>query len=292
MNIVIIASGSRGDVQPYVALGNGFRLAGHHIRLVTHENYQGMVEEHNLEFWPIPGDISAIATSAKMQDRLEKGNFLSILRQMAKEAEQNAIHLTAAGLAASEGMDLILGGLGDLYTGLSIAEKLDLPFLQAYVVPFSSTSAFPSVLLPTPIPGLGRSINRLSHHFLRQMMWQGFRKADNRARQEVLFMPKASFWGPYNSHKANQLPILYGFSSSVIPQPEDWGTNAKVTGYWFLEGNQDWEPPRDLVEFLSAGSPPIYVGFGSMSVRTPEELTAILLNALEQANQRAILLSD
>ena len=61
MRIAIIASGSRGDVQPYVALGKGLQEAGHEIRLVTHEDFQTLVQSHGLAFWPVKGSVQAIA---------------------------------------------------------------------------------------------------------------------------------------------------------------------------------------------------------------------------------------
>lgn len=55
MRIAIIATGSRGDVEPYIALGKGLADAGHAIRLVTHHNFAALVQAHGLEFWPIEG---------------------------------------------------------------------------------------------------------------------------------------------------------------------------------------------------------------------------------------------
>jgi UDP:flavonoid glycosyltransferase YjiC (YdhE family) len=85
--------------------------------------------------------------------------------------------------------------------------------------------------------------------------------------------------------------VLYGYSPAVIPKPPDWGEDTHVTGYWFLDPVEAWTPPAALVEFLEAGPPPVFVGFGSMSSRKPEETTALIVDALDRAGQRAILLS-
>ena len=122
-------------------------------------------------------------------------------------------------------------------------------------------------------------------------MWQGGRKADNLARQQVLNLPKAPFFGPYGSKQTRGLPILYGFSPSVIASPADWPCEAQVTGYWFLEAESDWTPPPALVDFLAAGPPPVYVGFGSMTNRKPEETAALVITALQKTGQRAVLMS-
>ena len=291
MRIVIIAPGSRGDVEPYIALGKGLEKAGHVVRLVTHQDFEMLVKSHGLEFWPVEGNVQDIAQSKEMRGLLEKGNFLAIMSQMAKEAQRGALALAEGGLAACREMDLVLAGIGGLFVGLALAEKLALPFLQAYYIPFTPTQAYPSFLLPKQPSWLGGSLNRLSYHLARQIMWQGFRSADRLARQKVLGLPAAPFWGPFNADGLQHYPILYGYSPSVIPKPSDWDNNTHVTGYWFLDPADDWTPPAALMEFLQAGPPPVYVGFGSMSSRKPEETADLVLQALAQTQQRAIILS-
>jgi sterol 3beta-glucosyltransferase len=291
MRIAIIASGSRGDVQPYVALGKGLQRAGHQIRLTTHEDFCALVQSQGLAFWPIKGSVQAIAQSPEMRERVEKGRFLALLGQMAQAAKGGAVDLAEGGLAACRGMDLVIAGLGGLYVGIAIAEKLGLELVQAHYAPFTPTHAFPSVLSPGLAPWFGGALNRVSHQLFRQVMWQSFRAADKVARQKVLGLPPAPFWGPYNAAAIRGMPVLYGYSPSVLPPPEDWGDSIHVTGYWFLDPERDWTPPPALVAFLEAGPPPVYVGFGSMSQRKPQESAELILQALAQAGQRGILLS-
>jgi sterol 3beta-glucosyltransferase len=291
MRIAIIAPGSQGDVQPYIALGKGLKKAGNVVRLLTHENFKELVSAHELEFYPAKGNVQDVVQSKEMREALDTGNFLTITLQMAKLGGQNvAIDWAEQGLAACQGMDMVLAGMGGLSLGLSLAEKLGIPLLQAYVVPFTPTKAFPSVLLPKSLTRLGSSFNRLSHHLSRQFIWQPIRSGDKLAR-EVLDLPPAPFWGPYNAEHLQDYPILYGFSPSVIPKPSDWDNNVHVTGYWFLDSGTNWTPPPALIEFLESGIPPVYIGFGSMSHRNPEETVNLCLKALAQTEQRAVMLS-
>jgi UDP:flavonoid glycosyltransferase YjiC (YdhE family) len=85
--------------------------------------------------------------------------------------------------------------------------------------------------------------------------------------------------------------VLYGYSPHVIPPPPDWGADTHVTGYWFLDPPSGWTPPPALHEFLAAGPPPVYVGFGSMSSRNPQATAKLVLDALGAAGQRAVLLA-
>jgi UDP:flavonoid glycosyltransferase YjiC (YdhE family) len=188
-------------------------------------------------------------------------------------------------------MDLVLAGIGGLFVGMALAEKLKLPLLQAYYIPFTPTHAHPSFIAPRLPSWLGGIPNRLSYQLARQMMWQAFRPADGLARREVLELPAAPFLGPFRSDCVRNVPILYGYSPSVIPPPSDWDAGIHVTGYWFSDPAIDWSPPAALLEFLQAGSPPVYVGFGSMSNRKPDETADLVLQALARAQQRAIILS-
>src|SRR3990170_2831017 len=108
MRIAIIALGSRGDVQPYIALGKGLKCAGHSVRLVTHENYVRLVNSHGLEFWPVKGNVQEIIETEEMRALLEKGNFLTITARTAKEAQHAALNWAEEGLAGCRDMDLLL----------------------------------------------------------------------------------------------------------------------------------------------------------------------------------------
>jgi sterol 3beta-glucosyltransferase len=85
--------------------------------------------------------------------------------------------------------------------------------------------------------------------------------------------------------------MLYAYSSQVLPVPADYPPHVHVTGYWFLDQINQWQPPSDLVGFLEAGTPPVYVGFGSMSGTKAQEHANIVLEALAQTGQRGLLAS-
>jgi sterol 3beta-glucosyltransferase len=290
MRIAILAMGSRGDVQPYIALGKGLKAAGHMIRLVTHENFQELVSSHELAFCPVKGDVQAFMETPEMLWLLEKGDFLAINAQASKASQRAAIDWAEGSVAACQAMDLLIVGVGGLFLSLALAEKFKLPLLQAYIFPFTPTTAFPAVLFPQSISKLGGYINRLSHHLFRQIMWQGSRIGDGLARKKVLGLPTAPFLGPYNSRHFQRYPICYGLSPSVIPKPSDW-LNTHMTGYWFLDESSDCTLSSALLDFLHSGSSPVYIGFGSMGSRNPEEMANMVLQAIALTGQRAILQS-
>jgi UDP:flavonoid glycosyltransferase YjiC (YdhE family) len=288
MKITMIAPGSRGDVQPYVALGTGLKAVGHTVRVLTTQDFQTLVTSYGLEFVDMGGSVEPLAQQ-QFAGLSEQGSVLKILARTGRGARQLAHRAAVSGLAAGQDSDLLVGGLGGLVVGLALAEKLDIPFVQAYLLPFSPTREFPSILMPLPGTRLPRWANRLSHRATQQLMWQMFRGADAKARADILQLPPAPFWGPFASRYRQAEPILYGYSPHVVPRPEDWGDFTHVTGYWFLDPPAGWEAPAELVHFLQSGPPPIYVGFGSMFSSNPEATADLVVQALARSGQRGVI---
>lgn len=83
--------------------------------------------------------------------------------------------------------------------------------------------------------------------------------------------------------------LMYSRSSSLIPKPVDWGSHINITGFPFLKIGSNYKPPQDLADFLAAGPPPVYIGFGSIVVDNPEELTKKIFGAVKRAGVRALV---
>jgi UDP:flavonoid glycosyltransferase YjiC (YdhE family) len=87
-------------------------------------------------------------------------------------------------------------------------------------------------------------------------------------------------------------PLLLACSPTVIPRPGDWSSpHIHIPGYFFLDSSTSYQPPAELEKFLASGEPPICVTFGSMIHRDAEKIYRIVLTALEQTGNRAIVLS-
>jgi UDP:flavonoid glycosyltransferase YjiC (YdhE family) len=287
MDVSIVAAGSRGDVQPYIALGVGLHEAGHKVRFLAPSDYQKLAVQHQLDFVDLGGNMQSVAQG--LEGQLERGNMLKIMIEMRGAAAQLIGEATARSVKASEGSDVILAGLGALSIAVTTSEALDVPYVPAFLYPFTPTSEFASVLSPihgTRVPGW---VNRATFHVAQQMMWQAFRSADNRARQERLGIERSAFWGPFSLFQESKLPVLYGYSRHVIPIPSDWDGSNIVTGYWFLEPAVGWQPSLGLRKFLESGPPPVYIGFGSMVNQDPEETARMVIAALDRSGQRGII---
>jgi sterol 3beta-glucosyltransferase len=290
MRIAINAFGTRGDVQPYIALGKGLKSAGHDVRITTHRSFEGFVREHGLDFSPMEGDPKEILLTQAVADL--GINPIRINRWLAENFKPAMDHVFRATLEGAQGADLLLNSPLS-FAGWHVAEKLGIAAMAAYLQPVTPTRAFHGMSSPLPpawLPFRGL-YNLLSAKLANQSFFAMTRSLTNACRAEVLGLPPlkaAYYWGI--DRASTPIPILYGYSPSVIPKPPDWGDCQQITGYWFLDDAQGYEPPVELTAFLDAGPPPVYVGFGSMVDHEREEMIRLIIEALARSGQRAILL--
>jgi UDP:flavonoid glycosyltransferase YjiC (YdhE family) len=287
MHITILALGSRGDVQPFAALGAGLRKAGYGVRVATFENFGPFIEKHGLEFHPIRGDARQILHSSLGRRISGAGrNVIRFVRGLTKTFDTSIDdYIEGFSADALTETDAIINQIPGGLIGMDLAEKLGLPHIVASVVPLTPTSAFPLVLMGTR--SLGGPLNRLTYTLVERLGWAGFRRGIQRFRRNIGLGPIS--YGEIQDRRRHH-PVLYGFSRHLLPPPRDWGTNVHVTGYWTLEA-PDFVPPAALIDFLEAGEPPVFVGFGSMPVDDPQAVTGMVADALRLAGKRGIVSS-
>jgi len=285
LRATILALGSRGDIVPYLALGKGLQTANFQVKFATFENFSSLITTHGLEFFPVQGDAQALLQGSNLakSGRNPLRNLKAILQSFGSLAASYARDLAEPRLWET---DLIINQLPANLFGYDAAEKLNVPYFSAAVMPLTRSSAFPNIFFPNlgRLPGYAS----LSHRLAEQMAWHPFRSTINRWRREVWDLPPAPFWGPFRQLEVERAPVLNGFSGQVVPRPPDWGQHIHITGYWQLP-DRVWQPPADLLHFLDSGPRPIFVGFGSMPVPDAPRVTQIVLEALALSGQRGIL---
>lgn len=291
MRVTILACGSRGDVQPYVALGRGLAAAGHAVRLATHAAFEPLVCENGLDFHAVDGDPHQILTSETGRDWLRAGrNPVRFVRGFVRSIEPLLYRAAWQSWEASKDAEAVVASLFGLYAGRHIAEKSDVPLVVAPYLPLHRTRAFASPLSPWQAP-LGPLFNRSTHMLAEQAMWQPLRRSTNDLRRDLFGLGPLPFLGVSRELHGDRWSTIYGYSPAVLPRPPEWGRRIDVTGYWFLDRSADWTPPADLVAFLADGRPPVYVGFGSMHLQDPGETTRIVLRALSDTGHRGVMLT-
>lgn len=284
--ITLLASGTRGDVQPYIALGLGLQAAGYQARIATHRSFRAVVERHGLSFALVEGNPSELMRRPDGQSALTfDGNWARSARATLgymRAARPIYERMLTSAWQACQGSNAVIFGLPTTW-GIHIAEALHIPCVGCFLQPFGRTREFPSALVPSTF-SLGPAYNWLTHLAIEQTLWQPWRGIINRWRRTVLHLPAA----PLIEHRL-QAPLLYGFSPQVVRRPADWPDSDVITGYWFLDEPSEWTPPAELTRFLEAGPPPVYIGFGSPGTRQPLEIVASVVSALTAHHLRGVL---
>ena len=288
--LVLLTSGTRGDVQPVIALGLGLQQSGLPVRLAAPPAFRVWIESYNLPFAPVEGNPSDLLTRPGGQFALAfDGNPLRSLRaSFAYIAEARPIYekmLESAWLACHNARTLLIG-LPTTW-GIHIAEALGIPCLGAFLQPVTPTRAFPAPLFPFTF-SLGKAYNRWTYLAAGLATWLPWREIINRFRSRTLCLPPLNWHGPRPLPFGRLNALLYGFSPRLVPPPADWPPSVHVTGFW-TPPLQPFSPSPGLENFLGSGPRPIYMGFGSPGVHNPPETFALLLKAVEMAGIRAVI---
>ena len=285
MRLVILALGSRGDVQPLVALGLGLQASGHAVSIATDRIFEGFVRQAGLQFAPVTLDARALFESEVGQAALDGSNLLRSMRNFVRLFTAVMPQVGIDSMAACQTAEAILYSASGFYAGPSLAEKLGVMSIAAFNFPLHPTGAFPSIIF-SATQKRGRLVNYGTHHLGLAILWLPYLRTLNRLRREQLRLPPL---GVDYAWRALHLPSVFGFSSKVVPRPADWPRQVEGPGFWFLDRASDWRPPAELARFIAAGPAPIYVGFGSMSDRHAHEATQMVVQALARTKQRGIL---
>ncbi len=297
MRVTLLAIGSQGDVQPYVALALGLRSAGLQVKLASYANFQGFAESRGLDFFPIFGDYQKVIQgilggplgeqlTARSKNPVKVVRALRELNKIMNPVREQALRDS---WKAIEDSDFVIHNRVS-YACFGRPGDLLPPMCEANIFPFSSTENFPSYICPS-LPEAVSFLNKTSHAVADQLLWQSSRAVVNQWRTAERGLKPLPFLGFHRNLDRERRPHLYAFSPAVVPKPRDWPEWVHVTGYWFLDVHQDWVPPQALQDFLDAGTPPIAVGYSSASTEHPEVLTRLVVEAVRKTKQRAILLS-
>jgi UDP:flavonoid glycosyltransferase YjiC (YdhE family) len=288
MHITILAIGSRGDVQPLLALGLGLKEAGHEVEIMAGINFQDWVKSHGFGFIPTI-DMEAVMKSEKGLIWAESSDSpFRQLRMMGEIMREHRDEMINSVRSYHQETDLLVGGFVSEPMVQSFSEKSGVPYMNAMLQPHQPTASGPASL--NPVVARGHSIlNRWAGHLTDRLLWSFMRETTNYLRESYLGLPPHSARSYLRARR--QAQTILGASPHVVPPAQDWPSPTTVTGYWFLGAESGWQPPADLVRFLDGGPPPVYIGFGSMSNRNPQATVDLILAALEGTGQRALLAS-
>jgi len=277
MQVFLSSIGSRGDVQPLLALALELRALGCRPRLGVAPNFREWVESYGLECRPIGPDLRkmpAVSGPANptppTPEQLQQMAVIAVRGQFREVAE------------AAQGCDLLLAGGALQFATRSLAEARGLPYLFAAYTP----AVLPSPAYPPPKTGGSHPFDLPEAENLR--LWEEnaaefdlrFREALNEERAQLGLAPVDRV----RDHIFTNRPWLAADPALAPAQPLP-GLEVVQTGAWLLP---DPAPlPPELEAFLAAGPPPLFLGLGSTQV--PEATGRVLVEAARALGYRALL---
>jgi sterol 3beta-glucosyltransferase len=255
MRLTVVTYGSEGDTRPLVALCRGLMDVGHEVQLFAEQSTIRSAHSYGVPVQALPGDIKSTLPMENPLQELRGNDLWKSIRDGLSAVKINTAAWMSVVADHARNSDAILFSSLAVLVGHTIAQELKKPGIAVWLQPWSPTREFASPLLPpVKLPGW---LNLLSYRAGQAFMVRSYGKATEAARQEI--------FGHGAAGKITlDFPMLYGFSPHLVPRPKDWPKDHKICGYWALPPIE-WQPPNELLEYLSAGPPPIYVGFGSVS---------------------------
>jgi UDP:flavonoid glycosyltransferase YjiC (YdhE family) len=277
MRVLIVGVGSRGDVAPYVGLGQRLQRAGCQVAVATHDTFADMVREIGLEWRRLSGDSRSLIR-ARMQPGSEADRRRATI-DFVSAISDDIVH------AADLGTDIILTCLGQTPLSWLVAMGFGVPCMGVYLAPAVPTAEFPMPGSARPDDGDNRAAGQRMLDQARTIYADVLPRLCRR-----LGLPEdagEAVWGRWFG--TSGLPISLGYSPAIVPRPADWPDSVEVVGYWWPAVPPNWQPSRELTEFLAAGPAPVFVGFGSMGVGVGEQLSPVIMKAVRATGVRAVI---
>jgi UDP:flavonoid glycosyltransferase YjiC (YdhE family) len=279
MKIVVTGYGTTGDTQPLIALASGLQQAGHQVVLVTDEGAVAPAARLGVDCRVLAGSARTMVTEGSQgwSETVKTGR--PSMRLVVRAARLNTRAWIETIHQAADGADVIVATTLVVYHAASVAQQRGIPVVFGQLQPSLETKDY-----PPPLSGIVGNPAWLNRPLAQLMSTAGdltYRGAINQARRELGQSRLRLVW--------DELPILAAWSPTLVPPSADWAhPDVTVTGPWLPPPDDSWQPPDDLADFLDAGEPPIYVGFGSMAGVDTRPLRDAILDGL---SDRRVLLS-
>jgi sterol 3beta-glucosyltransferase len=296
MRVLMLTLGSRGDIEPFIALGIALQAAGHEATLCASRHFAAVIEAHGLLYAPMddgffellqsPAGRAGLARSGSLLGMLSTA--LRLMRQVGPMQLQIQRDCWAAAVACRP--DLIVHHL-KIMGAPDIAQQLGVPSVLVPLVPaVEPTAARPCPLLPPWPDRFASAAGRRAGYRLVNLLATRFGTGPvKRWRRERGLPPRSSAADLRHDASGRPVLLLHPHSEFLLPRPDDWPAHAVATGFWRLPPATQWHPTPALQAFLDAGPPPVYVGFGSMVGRDPAGLARTVVEALQLAGLRGVM---
>ncbi|KAJ7678184.1 hypothetical protein DFH06DRAFT_567895 [Mycena polygramma] len=298
LNIVIQVVGSRGDVQPFIALGNELQKHGHRVRLATHNVFEDFVRKSGLEFHPIGGDPAELmAYMVKnpglipSMKSLRQGDIQrkrAMVMEMLEGCWRSCVEPDTVSHTPFVAEAIIANPPS--FAHVHCAQALGIPVHLMFTMPWTSTRAFAHPLANLKYSSTDPALaNYISYGAVEFLTWHALSDLINKWRRSLDLEAVPLSEGP-DLVDTLKIPFTYCWSPALVPKPADWASHIDVCGFFFRDP-PSYTPPPELDAFLRAGPPPVYIGFGSIVMDDPDRMINVVLQAVRTAGVRAIVSS-
>jgi sterol 3beta-glucosyltransferase len=289
MKVTVIAIGTRGDVQPLIALGVQLAQCGHTVRIAAQSLFASVIADARLEFYPLSGDARkffAGAVGRHLRTRMDDGDeFTRFWKSYVSPVVRRHVGEV---IPACLGADAIVCEPW-FQIAPTLKDYLNIPCFVGCVmpVPCIQTQEFnypfsQQLCQTTAETGCAES--------WRDAEWFGGVAFPEIKMWRASLGLKSLEWNSY-LEQIRGCPHLFGYSVHVLKKPSDWSELHQVTGYWFLSEGEHFVPPQRLKDFLETGSPPVVLGFSSQVCEQVERVRSCFIQSLRKTRKRGIILS-
>lgn len=274
MKILLCSVGSRGDVQPFLVLGDYLSRQGHEVKVASAQIYKSLAANYQVDYTSFAGDYGALVNDEEMKKAIGKNPFT-----IRKKLKEKVFPIIESYLQTfynlSKWADVILYHPKTLID--SFGKPIQHKLIKMYVVPvFTPTTEFTNPILQfLPIP---RFLNRLSYKLANRMM--GTVKTPIHNFKQKNKLPKSLAF--------LETPIIYGISPAFLNRPADYPKDHHFTGFW-LQNNTGKTLDQKVVDFMAKDTKTLLITFGSMPYKSKIDIN-IFIKAILQRYELNILL--
>ncbi|WP_079062460.1 glycosyltransferase [Streptomyces scabiei] len=290
--VLLAACGTRGDVQPFLALAVALRRHGHHPLLAAPFAYASDAAAYGVEFAAIDDGPTRILDEPATRGIVDDGltgvrGGIAAARTVARLKHLLIAPLRDVAAIAHDHGDLGAVVHSAAFPAQYVADMLDVPAVVVALQPgWIPSGSFPCRLVP--LPRVPRLLNRSTYALVTAA--QRSREVERWRTSELGLAPRrhgARRW--LRDPGGGRRPVLQSFSRHITPVDPGWGGVVRTTGFWYLPARPDWTPPRELARFLDEGPPPVYIGFGSMAGTHAHRNNALVTEAVRLTRVRAVV---
>lgn len=287
MKALLFTFGTRGDVQPYVALGAALADRGAEVVVATGQGFEGLIEGTGLSARSLSIDFKKLLETPEIQAALTtlRGK-LAAYRAMKLEVARQYQEMWETVTELKPDL-LVVSPKG--FPTVPMARALGIPCYSTTLQPgYVPRGDFPHFLFPRSFGAWG---NRLTYRLFNWLALLGQNQSFGgwaKAHMPRDFDPRLRGFHGFHP-RGGELPILEGFSRHLVAPPSEWSDSvAPTTGYWFRPPPRE-SLPVELERFLEQGAPPVYVGFGSMPAADAERVASEVTGALRAVGRRGVV---